>query len=203
LIGALHQRFVFGRRVAVLAAHLAPRLPDDARVLDVGCGDGRIARAVMALRPGLQISGIDVLRRPAAAIPVAIFDGRSIPYGSGSFDGVVLIDVLHHTEDPSLLLREAARVSRGAIVLKDHLCELALQRATLRLMDWIGNAHHGVALPYNYWSRKQWHAAFDALRLRVQSWDEDLGLYPPWANWCFGGRLHFIACLTRSAENKG
>ena len=33
-------------------------------VLDVGCGDGSIAQAIMALKPQLNFQGIDVLLRP-------------------------------------------------------------------------------------------------------------------------------------------
>ena len=150
MIGALHEQHVARRRERVLAAHLARRLPQGS-VLDVGCGDGRLARAVTALRADLEIRGIDVLRRRDTAIPVALFDGQSLPYEDGAFDCVVFVDVLHHTDDPAALLREAARVSRGAILVKDHLCESSSARARLRFMDWLGNARHGVALPYNYW----------------------------------------------------
>ncbi len=50
---------------------------------------------------------------------------------------------------PARLLAEAKRVSRGGIVIKDHFREGVLADATLRFMDWVGNAQHGVVLPYN------------------------------------------------------
>ncbi len=31
---------------------------------------------------------------------------------------------------------------------------------TLRFMDWIGNAHHGITLLYNYQSKFQWDKAW-------------------------------------------
>jgi len=55
-------------------------------------------------------------------------------------------DVLHHTQDPAVLLREAVRVSRSFVLLKDHLDENILDDVTLRLMDWVGNRPHGVVL---------------------------------------------------------
>ena len=186
-------------RAAALTAHLARRLPHGARVLDVGCGDGHIAGAVMARRPDLEIRGIDVLRRAQTAIPVELFDGQRLPFADGEFDCVSFVDVLHHTEDPSILLREAARVSRAAVLVKDHLCESSSARVRLRFMDWVGNARHGVALPYNYWSKRKWQDAFSSLRLDLGIWEENLALYPVWADWCFGRGLHFLALLTRSA----
>jgi ubiquinone/menaquinone biosynthesis C-methylase UbiE len=65
------------------------------------------------------ITGIDVLVRDHAHIPVVKFDDTSIPFPDRSFDTLVFVDVLHQTNDPVLLLREAARVARNTIVIKD------------------------------------------------------------------------------------
>jgi len=105
------------------------------------------------------------------------------------------IDVLHHTEDPLALLREAARVARKAILIKDHLRSGVLAYTTLRFMDWVGNSHHDVALPYNYWTKDAWNKAFFGLELTVERWIPRLQIYPaPW-DWLFGRSLHFIAQL--------
>jgi SAM-dependent methyltransferase len=90
-------------------------------VLDVGSGDGRLARLVADKRPDISIHGMDVCPRTDAAIPVETFNGRSIPYGEGNFDVVMFIDVLHHTAEPMILLGEAVRVARQVIPIKDHL----------------------------------------------------------------------------------
>ena len=179
----------------MLAGHVAPWLRTSSRVLDVGCGDGALAQVIGQLRPDLQIAGLDVLVRPTARIPVTAFDGKTIPHGDASFDVVLLVDVLHHTDQPELLLREARRVAR-MIVVKDHTLNGWLAGPTLRMMDWVGNARHGVALPYNYWSEAQWRESFAALGLRIEEWESDLRLYPCWADWWFGRRLHFMARLT-------
>lgn len=47
-------------------------------------------------------------------------------------------------------LKEAARVARHCIVIKDHTVTGVLARPTLRLMDLVGNAPHDVVLTYNY-----------------------------------------------------
>lgn len=123
------------------------------------------------------------------------FDGRRIPYGDRTFDAVMFVDVLHHIENQLELLSEARRVARQALVIKDHTREGVLDEATLRLMDYIGNARHGVALPYNYWTTHQWREAFEQLNLRLDSWSHEIDLYPWPANYFFGRRLHFIAKL--------
>jgi SAM-dependent methyltransferase len=192
----LHQSYVLSRRVRVLASRLAPVLPPDARVLDVGCGDGLLAREILRLRPDVAIEGVDVHPREAAALPVTPYDGSTLPFSDSVFDAAIIVDVLHHADDPPRLLREAARVTRGVILIKDHASDRFLAVPTLRLMDRIGNARHGVALPYRYWRRGTWFQQFAALGMEVASWEEDLGLYPIPAKWIFGGSLHFLARLS-------
>jgi SAM-dependent methyltransferase len=195
-LGNLHSKLVFGRRVRVLAAHLSRLLPRGAKVLDVGCGDGTLDSLILEMRPDTSIRGIDVLVRPKTHVPVVHFDGTRIPYDDNSFDAVMFVDVLHHTHDPVALLGEARRVSRDVIVLKDHTMDGLLARSTLRFMDWFGNSHHGVALPYNYWTEAQWRNAFVELGLSINEWTSRVGLYPWPASHVFDRGLHFVTKLT-------
>jgi SAM-dependent methyltransferase len=195
VIGALHGGLVFDRRVRVLAQHLAAQLPPGARVLDIGCGDGQIDAAILAQRADLRIEGVDVLVRSRTHVPVTRFDGTTLPFSDASFDVVQFVDVLHHTDDPMVLLREAKRVARQGIVLKDHAKDGLLAGPTLRLMDWVGNAHHGVRLPYSYWPLDRWHEAFAELGLKPASWIDKPGLYPFPASLAFERKLHFITRL--------
>ncbi len=201
LLGGLHDDLVLNRRAMVIARHLVALIPPNARVLDVGCGDGTVARLIQETRCDVLIEGIDVLVQPNAKIPVKPFDGSSIPYPDTSFDAAMFVDVLHHTLEPFVLLKEAARVAR-TILIKDHLLDGFLSNATLRFMDWFGNAHHGVALPYNYWSRDQWKAAFDALQMTPSEMNSSLGLYPAPASWLFERKLHFLVKLNHLDKSK-
>jgi SAM-dependent methyltransferase len=197
VVGTVHDKFGHARRVRILANRLATLIPWGARILDVGCGDGTADRLILDQRPDLHIEGIEVLVRPTTQVPVQPFDGSTIPHPDASFDIVMFADVLHHTANPMILLREAKRVGK-MILIKDHFCDGFLARPTLRLMDWVGNAHHGVALPYNYWSKSQWTTAFDQLGLRVGEINETLGLYPLPASWFFERGFHFVARIDRA-----
>lgn len=201
MLNAAHNSVVFNRRVRVLSRHLALAIPDGGRVLDLGCGDGSVALALMGLRPDLRIEGVDVLLRPTTLIPVTKFDGTVLPFEDRAFDYVTIIDVLHHTDDPAAVLSEARRVVRKGVVIKDHLLEGTGAAATLRLMDWVGNRGHDVVLPFNYLSRSRWDEAFRRAKLRIVSWKAKLGLYPLPARFIFERQLHFIA-LAAPDEDK-
>ena len=198
IVQVLHDRLVYGRRMRLLAEKLSVHLPRGARILDVGCGDGMVDALITRLRPDVAIQGIDVLMRPHTYIPVALFDGANIPHPDASFDVVMFVDVLHHCEDPAQLLAQARRVTRSSVLIKDHTREGLLAFQTLRFMDWFGNAHHGVALPNNFWTLAQWKDCIGQLGLRVRHWQDRLGLYPWPATWLFDRKLHFIAYLERS-----
>jgi SAM-dependent methyltransferase len=194
-----HQALVHQRRVRVLAAALAARLPPSAAVLDIGCGDGTIASLIAQARPDISIAGVDVLVRPDCRIKCSPFDGSTLPFSANSFDVCMLVDVLHHTTNVRVLLREAARVARTNVLLKDHLSENLLEHLTLRFMDWVGNRPHGVVLPYNYQSLAQWSAHFAACGLETATFTTQLPLYPAPLSAVAGRHLHFIALLQKVA----
>jgi SAM-dependent methyltransferase len=197
-IGAWHHAFVFQRRTRVLAEILAKHIPQGTSVLDIGCGDGSIGSLIAQLRPDITIQGVEFLVRPECKIECRAFDGASLPFPDGAFDVCVFVDVLHHTQDPAILLREAARVSRSLVLLKDHLDENIVDDLTLRLMDWVGNRPHGVTLTYNYQSRKQWLEYFSSCGLAETVWTTHVPLYPPPVSLVAGRSLHFVTLLRKT-----
>jgi SAM-dependent methyltransferase len=198
MIERVHGDFVLSRRARVLAGRLDPCLPHGGAVLDIGSGDGQLAALLMARRPDLRIRGVDVLVRQHAVIPTDSFDGRRLAHADATFDAALLVDVLHHADDPLALLREAARIAR-IVVIKDHTRDGFLAAPTLRFMDRVGNARHGVALPYNYWSWREWTEAFTRLDLEAAAVERRLSLYPAPASWLFDRSLHFVAALRARA----
>lgn len=200
LVGLLHGAGLYDQRAGVLAKWLAATIPHGASILDVGCGDGTLSSMLLEKRPDLTITGIDVYVRPTLKIPVHAFDGLHIPFADESFDYTLFVDVLHHTEAPVELMRDATRVARKGLIIKDHLVKGLLARPVLGLMDWAGNAPYGIVLPYNYLTPAQWTTAFAELGLSTQSWREDLGIYPFPLNVFFDRHLHFLSVLTKDAQ---
>jgi SAM-dependent methyltransferase len=202
LLDRVHEAFVYGRRIRRLSEHLSELIPPSCSLLDVGCGDGQLARSLQRKRPDLQIEGVEVQRRKPTYIPVTQFDGACLPYSQSRFDGVMLIDVLHHTPDPLPLLREALRVSRRWLILKDHVLQGPWADLRLRFMDYVGNARHAVALPYNYLSMEEWNELRRVLNLRTAVEVRQLGLYPWPLDYVFGAKLHFLVLLERAGPGQ-
>lgn len=200
LLERVHESYVYGRRIRRLGEILASLIPSGCSLLDVGCGDGKLAQSLIRKRPDLQIEGVDVQVREKTWLPVKAFDGTHLPYPAASFDGVMLIDVLHHTRDPLPLLQEAVRVSRRWLVVKDHVLAGPAAAARLRFMDSVGNARHGVSLPYNYLAAGQWAALRNDLNLKATTELANLHLYLWPMDYVFGASLHFAALWERTSQ---
>ena len=81
-------------------------------VLDVGCGEGRLASL---LGPGVSWVGVDssaTQLRSNPYRPVVQADMRALPFRDGSLAEVTHLWCLYHLEDPRPAIAEAARVLR-------------------------------------------------------------------------------------------
>lgn len=197
-----HNKLVYSRRMTRLTELILPELKNSKKILDVGCGDGKIDSYIIERNRDLTIQGIDVLVRPDTYIEVKQYDGKTIPYGDGEFDTVMTIDVLHHTDDPGAIVAELARVSSRYVIIKDHVRSGWISCIKLRAMDYVGNAHYHVRLPYNYLSGRQWKDIFAANGLRVVRMQRHLNLYRGMFHLLFDRNLHFIGVLEKESSYK-
>jgi len=196
VITKIHSNLVFSRRSIILSKLIAQLIPNNAKVLDVGCGDGLIDYYITNLRPDINITGVDILKREKTHIPVTLYDGNKLPFSDNFFNCIVFIDVLHHTNEPEILLAEAKRVSRKTIIIKDHYCNNLFAYYRLKFMDWVGNKFYGVNLPYNYYSKIRWHNLYKKLYLNIDKEVNKLDLYPIAFNFVFERDLQFITKLS-------
>ncbi|MDE5580639.1 MAG: methyltransferase domain-containing protein [Treponemataceae bacterium] len=200
-----HNKLVYSRRMTRLAELISNILNGGGynNILDVGCGDGRIDSYLMRDNKEIKISGIDVLVRPDTFIKVTEYDGHHIPMEDNSVDAVMVIDVLHHVDDPKELMKEMTRVASQSVIIKDHIKTGLVSYLKLRLMDYVGNAHHHVRLPYNYLTKKQWDELFKENGLEVQEYLSDLHLYTGLFHLLFDRNLHFIVKLKKRSSPRG
>jgi len=110
------------------------------KILDVGCGTGRMLRNVQGdyEKYGLDISErlIEQAKQQDSNSRYDVGNSNTLPYDSDSFDLVMCHSVLHHLEDPSKTIDEIVRVAKpeGAIFVRDLIkpaSEEVLQRLFL------------------------------------------------------------------------
>jgi SAM-dependent methyltransferase len=200
LIKKSHHSAVHTGRVEVISDLIAMNLPIDVvSMLDIGCGDGKISNLIQSKQGKVKIVGIDIMERPTCEIEYQSFDGENIPFAQNSFDAIQLVDVLHHTSNISSVISNALPISSKYLVIKDHLYQSRFDFLTLKFMDWVGNAPHGVKVIYNFQTLEQWKSIFKENRLELIYFNDKIKLYPKLVNWIFGRKLHFIAILKKNA----
>ena len=95
--------------------------PVGARVLDVGCGPGHLAR--LLARKGCQVTGVDrgrrilriarkLARREGLAVEFLRAPAEQLPFADSTFDVTFATTVVYFVARPEKVVREMARVTR-------------------------------------------------------------------------------------------
>jgi SAM-dependent methyltransferase len=93
-----------------------------ARLIEPGCGNARMARALLERRPHCEVVGLEVdevqhaknLAAPQPGLSFVKGVAQSIPFEDGWFDGALMLKSLHHVPMPLMgrALGDVARVLR-------------------------------------------------------------------------------------------
>lgn len=120
-------------------------------VLDAGCSSGEYVRFLC--RRGYHAYGFDILPSPEWEGPdrkrFVAGDIRALPFPDGSFDTVLLFEVLEHVGDVERALSEAARVTRSNIILSvpDATLHPVFRDAGLTFFHWVDRTHVNFFTP--------------------------------------------------------
>jgi len=175
-------------------------IPENARLLDLGCGQGLLASLLaaagaprLAAYRGLELMASDVARAHRALggdCGVRRGDIRSAEFGAA--DAVVILDVLHYMrprDQDAVLRRARAALSPGGVLLLR--VGDAAAGLPFRLGNWVDWTvalvrGHG-ATRFHCRSVAQWRSALEALGFTVQA--EPMSRGTPFANVLLSARL--------------
>jgi SAM-dependent methyltransferase len=150
-----------GRRRIVLDEIARLPLAPGARLLDAGCGSGRLLDELARLgsASGLELSeGSVALARQRGHEDVHVGTVEALPWPDGAFDLVTCLDVIEHTPDDRATLRELRRVlaPAGRLVV------------TVPAYQALWSRHDVVNRHYRRYSRRMLYAAATEAGLRVE-----------------------------------
>jgi SAM-dependent methyltransferase len=137
------------------------------KVIDIGCGSGIIGE-YFANAFGANVIGVDVKDDRIVDLPFQIIDGRNLPFEDNEFDICLISYVLHHADDPLLLLEEAKRVCKGKIIIYEDLPDGLLPKLRCRCHLLLTSFLTGVFnQEFKFKTQHEWEKAFDELGLVV------------------------------------
>jgi ubiquinone/menaquinone biosynthesis C-methylase UbiE len=118
------------------------RLPEDSKVLDVGCAKGFMLHDFKELMPNLTVAGIDIseyaIQHAIETVKpfLLVGDVRELPYPDKWFDLVISINTVHNLPlaECKQAFRELQRVSRGHVFTMVDAWRTAEERG--RMMKW-------------------------------------------------------------------
>ena len=93
-------------------------IPPDARILDVGAGDGAIELALRA--GGHRVVSIETMWNEVArqlGVARVIADAEALPFRDRVFDAIVCLETIEHLRAPRATAEELARATRPAGVM--------------------------------------------------------------------------------------
>lgn len=149
----IYKKTVWWTRFEILQA-----VPEGAKVLDIGCGNGYLAQLVAQARRA-DVTCVDVVDYNETELKTVIFDGVNLPFADKSFDVVILSYVLHHSQVPKDLLAEAERVCRGKVIIYEDDVPL-FKGIMAKLHEVTYNWMYDIDSQVTYRTIKEWEKMF-------------------------------------------
>ena len=127
---------VMERRAGRLMEQVSAWLPTDGPVLDLGSGTGHLA-ARLERELGLAVVTADVSDIHVVGPPPAHIADGVLPFEAGTFSAALLFFMLAYPNEPTGVLAETARVTRGPIIVVQSLHSGRLGYAWLRVREFL------------------------------------------------------------------
>lgn len=171
-----------------------PYIQKGQRVLDFGCGDLSLSKAIAKRYPRNVVTGVDVVDFGTAddTVRFAVYDGNTLPYKKNAFDVVISYHVLHHTNNPLGLLSESMRVCGKTLLLVEPVPRFYAEIVGMTIMDWIFNIWKSrtISMTYAFQSNEVWTKEIEKHGFQIKK-RIDVELLPKWMPT---GRSYLYVC---------
>ena len=160
--------------------YIAPFIGTGDSVLDLGCGDGKVGELVAVNRKS-DVVLMDVVDYNKTSLPLVLYGGTRIDCPDRSFDHVLLLTVLHHSDDPVAVMEEALRVAGKSVIIIESVYFNGPHKQLNKFFDWFYNRvlnNPEINVPFNFLTPTAWIKLFERMGGKVMHM-EHLGIDEP------------------------
>ncbi len=163
----------------------SPFVEGGSMLLDLGCGDGKVGE-MFVQEHGCKVTLMDIMDYQKTALPFHKYNGRETRFIDDQFEHVLLVTVLHHSDDPIAVMSEALRIASKSVIVIESVYFNDMHRVFNSFFDWFYNRvlnNPDVNVPLNFLPPKAWVSLFGELGGRTTHMEHfgiDMPVVPEW-----------------------
>ena len=161
-------------------------LKSDSKVLDIGCGTGRVLHSLEKLGLTCPLFGIDWAIKPLEVammkhpkLNLCTGDSRSLPFKNEIFDACILsalLTCIPNEEDIITLLNEVYRITKlyGYLLISDFLIDFQPRNLLRYIVGYIKYGKFGIfdaVLPFRHFTKHRLKNYLETTNFRIISFD--------------------------------
>jgi ubiquinone/menaquinone biosynthesis C-methylase UbiE len=157
---------IYERAAKKMCLDCADFIKRGSKILDLGCGSAIVGKAFQDFFQA-EVIGVDIKDQRVFPIPFRIIDGKSLPFPENYFNVVLINYVLHHSEEPTVLLKEAKRVVKDKIIIYEDLPEGTFSNLRCKIHGFSFDKIFKNPTKTSFRSEKNWEKIFKETGLNI------------------------------------
>ena len=157
---------IYSRSAKRMCKECADFIKNGSSILDIGCGSGIIAQGFQKFFQA-DVVGVDIKDQRVFPIKFQIIDGSHLPFLDNSFDIVLINYVLHHSKNPTALLKEAKRVVKDKVIIYEDLPEGFFPKLFCQIHGNIFDIFFKNSNKTSFNTEEEWKEIFNKIGLNI------------------------------------